>query len=154
MPDFRDRLTGKAGFLTYEDEEDTTSTVPIDIPLTSWSVRIVKSFQDKTSSENYDSETNLIYPKQVEVAVATEGVITGRFRLSVIPVTFIAAMYSGDIVPKISLYFTPTEKLGSGYFSVADFDTEVPQDDTVNFTCRIISYGKFPRDSRALHDRS
>ena len=142
MPDFRDRLTGKAGFLTYEDEEDTTSTVPIDIPLTSWSVRIVKSFQDKTSSENYDSETNLIYPKQVEVAVATEGVITGRFRLSVIPVTFIAAMYSGDIVPKISLYFTPTEKLGSGYFSVADFDTEVPQDDTVNFTCRTISDGK------------
>jgi hypothetical protein len=149
MPDFRDRLTGKAGFLTYEDEEDTTSTVPIDIPLTSWSVRIVKSFQDKTSSENYDSETNLIYPKQVEVAVATEGVITGRFRLSVIPVTFIAAMYSGDIVPKISLYFTPTEKLGSGYFSVADFDTEVPQDDTVNFTCRIISYGKFQTETTA-----
>lgn len=148
MPTLKDddRVVGTGGYILWEDENADTPE-EIKVPITHWSIRSQGAFQDLTTSEQYDDETELLYPKQIQVAVSTEGAISGRFRLGTVPSTFVAAMYSGKISPKMTFYLTEDRKFGDGRFNVSDFDAEMPHDGVVTFTCRIIGYGKFSPDT-------
>lgn len=136
-----DRPIGKTGYMTFERENITLE--PVRIPLTLWSLRSRKSLQDTTNSANYDPKSNLVYPTHSASAVATEGEIRGRLRISVVPSTIIESLYSGGAVPKLTFYVNPQFKYGSGYFLVSDFATESPYDGSVDFSASIRGYGFF-----------
>lgn len=138
-----DRIVGTAGFMTYEDPQNTETFGVAGVPITFWSVKCTKQFSDITSSLNYEWSTNLLYPTRLPVAMSVEGTVLGRFRLSVIPVTILAALYSGDILPVFTLYFNDDYEFGNGYFHVQEFEVSAPIDGVVEFQTKILSQGMF-----------
>lgn len=137
-----DRVTGSSGGITFENTR--VGSGPIFIPVTSWSVRCEKFFQDTTNSANYHWQSSLVYPTQSPCAARVEGEIEGRFRLSTIPYTILASLFDGSTTGYvISLYITQDYLFGIGMFLVSHFATGIPHDDVVNFSSRIISYGPF-----------
>lgn len=136
-----DRTTGSSGGMIFEDP--VSSVGQVFIPITYWSCRCDKSMQDITNSANYHRNTGLVYPTQVQVAIRVEGLVRGRFRLQTVPGTIIRAMFSGEIIPEISLYVRLDYKFGTGQFHITGLEMDNPIDDIVNYECRITSYGLF-----------
>lgn len=137
------RFVGTAGYVTYEDPDNPTEAAPVKIPVTLWSAKIMKSFQSTTNSQNYDPDSGLLYPTRVQTSMSVEGAIQGRFRLDVIPVTLLTAMYLGDTTPIITLYFSGDDEFGNGFFHLSEFETANPCDGVVDFQARIASNGMF-----------
>lgn len=140
---YDDRIVGTGGFVTYEDPDDTEQEFPIFIPITSWSVRCTKYFDSITSSQNYDPNSNLLYPSRVQVGMLVEGSIAGRFRMSILPPTLLNAMYFGQTTPIITLYLRGDMEFGNGYFHLSEFEVMFPYDGVVEYQARILSEGMF-----------
>lgn len=143
-----DRILGSWGYVTFRDERAFSPEV--EIPITMWSIRSDKLFQDNTSSENYDKDSSLIHPTQVAVATRTEGMIQGRYRVSRVPPTLVNAIYSGEIVPMIVLAFSPVYEFGRGYFQLRNFEINSPVDGVVDFVAVILSEGVFNVNRQAF----
>ncbi len=136
-----DRIVGTGGFVFYEDPAGGIPSV--EIPVLGWSVRCQKFFQDATNSANYESTSELVHPTRYQVAVLVEGSLRGMFRLSRIPPTLVSAMFSGEIIATIALYFNEQYEFGEGFFHVSDMEISSPIDGAVTFNCRIMSHGFF-----------
>lgn len=135
-----DRVTGKAGFLLFGHFDDDEAS--IEIPITNWSAKVKRSFQDTTASTSYDPETKLLYSTRVPVAAEVEGSIEGWFRLNVIPDTIIKDLFNGDDEPSlIELWINDDNRFCSGYFTFSEFSIESPIFGVVSFRTDIKSFG-------------
>ena len=130
-----DRFSGKASYFTFNN---------YNIPITKATHKATAKLGDATDNGDYDLQSDLIYPVQLRINVVTEFAIEGRFRKSVIPGYILAVFYQSNPGGLMAyLGYDATSVAGHGYFDMSDFQTEVPTDDTVTYTCNFKSNGKF-----------
>jgi hypothetical protein len=153
-----DRVVGTQGYLFFgnpptDDPPDPSDPFPPDdppfdanstrIPITLWDCKIDKHTVDATNSTNYHPGTGMIYGVHAQTSINAEGSIEGRFRLSVIPDTIVASLYSDRATPEITLAFAEFFVFAQGFAIITSFRTSNPIDDTVNFWAAWKSYGVF-----------
>lgn len=141
MLDGDDRILGTQGFITFVDFDSPLEEGIVEIPVTESRVKITKYFTGVTSSLNYDRDSDLLFPSKLQVSAEAQGMIQGRFRISRIPQTIIASLYSGTTLPVITFYNSPFRDFCSGYFHINDFELSTPVDGVVDFTATVISEG-------------
>lgn len=141
MLDGDDRFLGTEGYITYQDPEDPLESGAVDIPITEFRIKLSKYFAGVTSSLNYAGDLDLLFPSKLQVSAEVQGEIRGRFRLSRIPQTIIASLYSGYTLPLITFFNKLNRDFCVGYFHVNDFELSSPIDGVVDFTASVISEG-------------
>ena len=129
-----DRLTGKQSAFYFGGYY---------IPITKATPKTNRKLDDITEKGDYDTNTDLLWPTQLPVMAPVELSIEGRFRKSTIPAAIMNILYTGATAVLTRLTMDASTIYGSGLFDISDFQTEMPVDDTVTFTCTVRSNGKF-----------
>jgi hypothetical protein len=129
-----DRLTGKASYFLFQGTA---------IPITKATPKVTRKLADSTDNGDYDTTTDMIYPTQIPVTVKTELAIEGRYRKSSTPAAIMSLLYSDATQIPIVLGLDSGSIWGHGVADISDFQTDIPVDDTVTFTCNVMAYGKF-----------
>lgn len=134
-----DRLSGKASSFTFNG---------VPIPITKFTPKVVRGMADSTDSGDYSATQDMLCKTQIPVTYQVEASVEGRFRKSITPSAFIAnAMTSATQIPiTLGLDASPTI-WGHGVCDIFNFQTDVPVDDIVTFTCDVKSWGAFTPNS-------
>lgn len=141
MLDNDDRILGTQAYITFQDPDNPLEEGVVEIPITDHRVKLMKYFAGVTSSLNYDRDFDLLFPSKLQVSAEAQGQISGRFRLTKIPQTIIASLYSGNTLPIITFYNSLDRDFCSGYFHINDFELSSPVDGVVDYTANVISEG-------------
>jgi hypothetical protein len=127
-----DRLTGKASYLNVNGTP---------VPITKATPKVNRVCADSTDSGDYQSQPDMIGPTQIPVSTQVVLSVEGRYRFSVTPSTIVALLFtSATLIPCI-LGLNSGTVWGHGYVDITDFETSVPYEDTVTFTCTLTSNG-------------
>lgn len=129
-----DRLTGKQMALVWNG---------FTIPITKVTPKTNRKLADITDNQDYDVNSDLLWPTQLPVMAPVEFAVEGRFRKSITPGAIIQFCYTGATAVRAVLTLDAGQTYGSGLFDLSDFQTDSPVDDTVTFTCTLRSNGKF-----------
>lgn len=134
-----DRLTGKASYFTFNG---------VNIPFTKLTPKVTRKLADSTDSSDYNGTQDMIATTQIPAAYTVEGTMEGRFRLSVIPSTILAGLFTSvtQLPIVIGLNASPTV-WGHGLCDISNFQTDIPVDDIVTWTCDVKSWGVFTPNS-------
>lgn len=134
-----DRLSGKAGYFTFSGT---------NIPFTKIEPSVDRKLGDTTDSGDYNSSQDMIGTTQIPVAYTVKATVEGRFRISVIPSTFLTAAFTSltQIPIFIGLNALPTV-WGHGACDISNLKTSIPVDDIVTFSCDVVSWGAFTPNS-------
>lgn len=141
-----DRISGKQGIVLWGGAPTSNPSQPpgVILPVTNWSPKVTKMHRDLTSSIQYDSNSQLVWPIRIPEAILIEIDIEGRFRLNTVPQTILKVLFEGDnsnTIVQVALYLNPTNCFCNGYFSIESFSMSIPMDDIVNYVATIKSYG-------------
>ena len=134
-----DRLSGKASYFTFNG---------VNIPFTKLTPKVTRKLGDSTDSGDYNIVQDMIGTTQIPVTYTVEGTVEGRFRKSIIPSTILAQLFTSltQIPIVVGLDASPTI-WGHGLCDISNFQTDIPVDDVVNFSCDIKSWGSFTPNS-------
>lgn len=133
-----DRLTGKASYFIFGI---TT------IPITKTTGKIIRKLADSTDSGDYYSTPDMIGPTQIPVSVRVELSIEGRYRKSSTPSAIVANLFTDITQVPMVLGMDAGTIWGHGLADISDFQTDQPVEDTVTFTCNVVSYGLWTGNS-------
>lgn len=133
-----DRLTGKASYFLFNN---------FVIPITKISPKLVRKLADTTDSGDYVQQADMIGPTQIPVSVKTECAVEGRYRFSSTPSAIVAALYTSVTQIPIIVGLNQGTVWGHGLADISDFTTDIPVEDTVTFTCSVVSYGLWTPNS-------
>ncbi len=130
------RISGKAGFLTYNG---------VIIPFTRLTPKVARKLGDTTDSADYDQDSDMIGTTQIPVTYTFSATLEGRFRRATTPTSFIANAFNSltQIPIEIGLDFVTGLTWGSGLCDLSNFQTDEPVDDIVNWSADIVSWGIF-----------
>jgi hypothetical protein len=129
-----DRLTGKASYFSFNG---------FTIPITKVTPKVTRALPNTTDNGDYNSTADMIFPTQIPCSVATEYAIEGRYRKSSTPSAIVALLYTGATAIPATFGMDASTVWGHGFFDISDFQTDAPVEDTVTFTCTMISNGQF-----------
>lgn len=129
-----DRLVGKSMHISVDG---------VSLKIIKATPKVSPKFGDTTDTSNYDAETDLIYPSQIQVSAPVEFAVEGNYRVSETPSAIIAKMFDGSIGP-LAVTFGPKTGLNQfgGNYDISDYNQDNPHDDVVKFSCTLKSNGK------------
>lgn len=115
----------------------------VQIPITKYTVSVDRRLVDTTDNTNYDVDANILFNSQLPVMANTTLTVEGLFHIDITPAALMARLYSGVTGVQATLGLNAGSLMGSGLFDIANFECQVPIDDTVKYTCTMASNGKF-----------
>ncbi len=129
-----DRISGKAGFFTYND---------VVIPFTKFTPKVTRTLGNTTDSADYSQSQDMIGTTQIPITYTVDGTIEGRYRKSSTPSVFIANAFNSltQIPIAFGLDFTTNRTLMSGAADLSDFQVDEPVDEIVTWSCSVKSWG-------------
>ena len=133
-----DRLTGKASYLSFNG---------VLIGITKTSPKVNRVCQDVTDSGDYNSTADMIGPTQIPVSTQVVLSVEGRYRKSSTPSAIIAQLFTSATQIPCVLGLDSGTIWGHGYVDITDFQTDVPYDDVVTFTCTLTRNGLWTGNS-------
>ncbi len=142
-PNIDDRISGNRGRIFYSsyigDDPPTESDA---IPIMEWSAKVRKHFHDTTDSRSYHRDQGILYTTRSPAVIDVEATISGRFRVNVIPYTFIEDLFFGEDHPsRIALWLNNDSRFCYGLFTVHDFSCDLSMLEIAMFRASIKSYG-------------
>jgi hypothetical protein len=126
-----DRLTGKASYINFGGAL---------LGITKATPKVNRKLADTTDSGDYLSTPDMLFPTQIPVSAPLELAIEGRYRFSSTPAVVSLLATSATQIP-IVIGLSSQAIWGHGNFDISDFDTGIPVDDVVTFTCNAKSNG-------------
>lgn len=127
--------SGKQGYAEYSGTA---------LYIKSWKGTITTKYADTTDSADYDSASGLVWNSQLPVSAKFEGEIAGNYDLNGNTDALLADLIDGTTTPvTVELGITATEAFGYGSMQISEFAVEMPIEDTVTFTAKIMTSGKF-----------
>jgi hypothetical protein len=128
-----DRLTGKASFINFGGSL---------LGITKATPKVNRKLADTTDSGDYFQSPDMLFPTQIPVSAPLELAIEGRYRFSSTPsIVALLGTSATDIPIVIGLNLAAV--WGHGVFDISDFETDIPVDDVVTFTCTAKSNGQW-----------
>jgi hypothetical protein len=131
-----DRLTGKASYFLL-------GSAATQIPITKATPKVTRKLADTTDSGDYQSTPDMIFPTQIPVSAPLEMAIEGRYRFSSTPSAIVALLATSATNIPVVLGLNSGAIWGHGNFDISDFQSDIPFDDTVTYTCNIRSNGQW-----------
>lgn len=129
------KLTGKKVALTFDSKA---------INVTKCSQKVSRELSDSTDSGDYDATSDLIHKTQLAHTIGTDLSIEGYWYTDATTGTADALLkkcYSGMAAAAGTVKLDGTNTNFSGNWDIADFEADVPTDDTVSFKCTLKSNG-------------
>jgi hypothetical protein len=131
----KSNASGKQGYFEYGGTQ---------LYIKSWKGTITTKYADTTDSADYDSTSGLVWNSQLPVSAKFEGEIEGNYDLNGNTDTMIGDLIDGTTTPvTVELGITATEAFGYGTMQVSEFAVETPIEDTVTFTAKVMTSGRF-----------
>lgn len=128
------KLTGKAS---------TISIGSANLTVTKYTPKVTRTLAKSQGSDNYDTASDMLTPEQLPVGYEMDVAVEGRYDLNSTPTAIIAILFTGATPVDVVMGLDAGNLFGHGKFDLADFETGVIIDDTVNFTCSLKLNGKF-----------
>jgi hypothetical protein len=131
-------LTGKAGYIKVGGSTGTK------VNITKWSASVDIKMADTTDSADYDASTALIWNTQLPASAKIGVDIEGNYDLNGAQASLISATLNGSSPTVIAeLGLTASAVFGYGTFNISNLKIDLPIEDTVTFTCTLVSNGKW-----------
>lgn len=132
------KLTGKSGTVVIAGN-------PLNF--TKFGTSVARVLADTTDSQNYDGSTDLIWKSQLPVTSGVEIEISGWYDTSITAAALTTILFSGATAVLCSIKFSTGTIFGHGAFDITDFKTDNPVDNTVGYSCKLVSNGVFVPNS-------
>lgn len=113
------------------------------IPITKYTMEVSRRLVDTTDNTNYDPDTNILSNSQIAVMANTTINVEGLFHVDSTPSGLMFNLYSGIRALPATLGLDAGLVMGHGLFDLSNFSCQVQIDDTVKYTCQLVSNGKF-----------
>ena len=133
-----DRLSGKVASWIINS---------IKIPITKMTPKITRALGDTTDSADYDSVGDMIAKTQIPISYYVEASVEGRFRKAYIPSSLLAILFTSATNLPVTFALDTGTIWGHGNFDISDFQTDVPVEEIVTYSCTIKSNGVFTPNS-------
>lgn len=132
------RIAGKFGYVVVANRFGDELA---DVPFTSWSARLTRTFEDVTTSHCFSPDDYLTYTASIPLTLSMTVDVAGRFHRCNTDRNVIDAMYSARYPFETHLGFTPRDPYVVFDAFAEGLEMRVDAEGIVNFTCTLRSFG-------------
>lgn len=111
------------------------------IPITKYTSSADRKMADTTDTSNYDPQSGLIWPSQLDVSATIDVAVEFKYSRSRTPSGVMTPCFTNSGPFPVTLGLDAGTIIGSGMANMTNLKIDVPYDDTVTGTCNLKANG-------------